>query len=110
MLEHFQEYMSLIEVTPVTKAKQAMREVHTDGTPYSISAAVFRLSGRDVKNAPEGQYTTEDIKIYLEPDAAKPVAKGFKINVNDGETYIAQAPKPREEGNFVIVMCKKVVV
>jgi hypothetical protein len=109
MLEHFQENMRLIGVTPITKTTVDLEDKIIEGEPYNISGALFRLSGRDVKNAAEGQYTTEDIKIYFDINEPKPVQKGFRINVNDGETYIAQAPKPREEGNFVIVFCKKKV-
>ena len=107
MLEHFQDQMRQIGVTPKGKTKVGMSNVPTSGEPYTIPGVVLRLTGADVKNAPEGEYTTEDIKIYFVPDPLKPVLRGFEINVNDGETYKVKNIKPREEGNFNIAICKK---
>jgi len=107
MIEHFQDQMRLIGVTPKGKTKVGMESKKTDAVDYTITGVVLRLTGADVKNAPEGEYTTEDIKIYYEPDSANPVLKGYEINVNDLETYIVRNIKIRQEGNFNIAICKK---
>jgi hypothetical protein len=99
--------MRQIGVKPIIKTKVRMSSQKTPSEQYSISGVVLRLTGADVKNAAEGEYTTEDIKIYYEPDPAKPVLKGYEINVNDGEVYKVKNIKPREEGNFKIAICKK---
>lgn len=71
----------------------------------TVQLAIFPMSFQDLKNFPEGQYTTEDIKIY---EVGAPTITEESVVVFNNKQYRVMMISDRDkDGGFSMYVAKK---